>query len=432
MTAVSAYQPSAAEKHAYEELNRLVHDNYASSAPELARIASDPRQFLNEFRTEFAARKSRGEEPLELDFSTYGLPVCRDLIRSLDEERVILEHDLAILRTRPFGLAIKRMIVEHELGLELISLLRAELDERTNGREGRPPGITYFRLMCLAHCVSRAVGHFDHRKLSMIERAVLLSDRMQQGFEWTSIAEEKRRYENDDFALFQKKTIVPAFEKHRQRMESAFLNGDVIGLPTCAALSEDILLRFLPYELYLGGISSQVLGTDGYSRTSGDLSLHDVQHSTLIYGARQEYEAAHDMGPTERDALRWSMDRWGKDLLEAVWELERHDAEDARAVRFYIFNHHHDQGVPLVPSSIQYDEMEPLGYLLYFKMTWTRQMPRLKEAKRRFRRAHAFLREFWEARRYEEERLWGPKAQHQPWKTNGVYRTLARIAKATM
>jgi hypothetical protein len=406
----SGHEPSPEETGAYRELNRMMVAAY----PRLAFVLEDPRRFMADMQDRFALQQEATPEwPHEFDVSDWAMPLVADMLAMVREKTAILQETLEGVERR-YGSMIGPVVVTRpkrirklRTGLRLLEKLERELSARA-----APGGtITYRRLLQLTSAVTGPLSLESSRTLSPSERVLLAVDRVMQGFRDVSIDEYTRRFEAGEFVMFERASSVQGFREVEERFVQAVYDRsrlELLGLPVTFDIGVDVLLRLLPYGILPIGITRRVVAADGFARTPEDFKLHDIRHSTSIFSKRDVYDQAHGLTPDASAHLSHRMDVWGLELVEKLRRVE--DASLYAAIRMVAFNHHHDRGFPLVPTSYLRETPDHVPYLLYVMLRWSGQSCGFT-GMARIREAYRWLRDFFASKLEEEIGFWGPEAQ---------------------
>ena len=394
---------TSVERDAYRAYNREVTDKN----PRLAQVLSDPDRFVADLEGRFEAQKAKTpDDPYGFDFSDYGLPVLQSLKGQLAGkiEKVQAQLDKLESASAPMRFAHRAQIAEHKAGLQYLAVLGHEiashLDQGTIG---------YRRLIELSYFSARAMGHFDLGDLTLKDRAMLQVDRYMQGYRSTSIAEEQAHFADGKFSVFQADSPVGGFKPVQKPFEQAFFDKEklsMIALPTTLDLSGAELMRLVPYNVFLLGVTDKPFPADGFVRPGGDFWLHDIRHSSAIFGKRQAYEAEHGLDEARSAKLQKKMDVWALDLETARAQVQ--DKDLGAAIDLLVFNSHHDRGLPIAPSSYLTEKVDLAPRALYATYRVAGQSTAFKNPGQTMDRAYAWLKAFWLPRLNEEKALWGP------------------------
>jgi len=403
----SLRRPQSHSRTATAILNRQLAKKY----PELAPILKSPTRFTKTMEARFAAQKKlTPRSPLTFDFSELGMPVARTMAGKLDKK--ISEHQRAITKMRdkmPKNRArllrrrnLGKRIAERQKGIEYLKELKAEL--AGVGAKGK---VSYQQIVELAYFYSRAVGHFDRTKINLRDRLLLPADSKIQGYKQLSIEKELAMYRGRQFSLFQNKSAYKGVERFAKPFENAFTgSGGKLGLlviPTTLELGTDIFLRLLGHDIFILGVTDQPIAADGFVRPGGEFWMHDMRHSTSVFGKGETYLKNNRVAPAKRQKLQERMDKWNLELTKAVAQVP--DKQLRSAIKLFVFNYHHDRGLPMVPSSYTGRSPGPTHMFLYRMLRISKQRRGYKNPGRTFKQAYTWLQDFWLPKLGEERAL---------------------------
>jgi hypothetical protein len=382
----------------------------AAEYPAFAQILKDPDAFMSDMKQRFADQtKLTPNDPYSFDFSEYGVPVMKDLGAKLGKELISEKAKLQDLHDKKPGLldellgTAKKKTKDLQTGIQFVSELKNEVDGlASNGK------VSYRKLQELSFFGARALGSFHHDDLSTKEKTYLAGDRYLQGYKDVPISEDYRRYKEDDFSLFQGPSPVETFQKMQKPFEDGFFNKDkleMLVLPTSEALGTDIFMRLLPYPVYFAGITDTPIKADGFDRPGGDFFLHDLRHSTAMFGRSQEYKETHHLDEAQVQKLNKMSDVWSTECSNKVSQLK--DKDLAGAIDFFMFNFHHDRGYPILPSSYVNTDSNTVPRLLYGMLKLSDQDPGFQGAFGKLQEAHEWLDKFWQPKLGQEQIVTG-------------------------
>lgn len=397
------------DEKAYVETNVKFAQKYSS----FEAILKDPKDYFDNVKARFVAQKAlTPNDPYRFDFSEYGIPVIKELraqldlkeeefVKNLEQLKTIDENSLAPLWVKdhfPKFFSKKKMIQDQELGLKYLEEVKVELDSYLGAKS-----IDYKALQEISFFYSRMAGMFDEKKLNIRDRIMLVIDRHLQGYNKLTIEEEYSLYKERNFRVFHKDSPVAGFIKAQDLFEKDFADQDefkILSLPTPEHLGPDIFMRLLAHDIYINGISLNPAAADGFVRPSGDFWLHDLRHSSAIYEERLRYMDKYDLSEVQYAQLQKRMDRWKLELDGERKKIE--DKELRYAIGFFMFNFHHDRGIPMVPSSYLRKKVDSVPYLLYAMLKVSKQPIGFKKPHKTMTEAYAWLQDFWLKRLNEE------------------------------
>ena len=397
------------DQKAYVDTNIKFAEKYSN----FEAILKDPQDYFEKIKGRFIAQKAlTPNDPYRFDFSEYGIPVIKELrsqidlkeedyLKNIEQLKNADEKTLAPawFKTRfPNLFARKKLLQDQELGLKYLSEVKMELDSYLEAQF-----IDYRALQEISFFYSRMAGVFDEKKLNIRDRIMLAIDRHLQGYNKLSIEEEYSLYKERQFKVFHKNSPVAGFIKAEDMFEKAFADQDefkILSLPTPEHLGPDIFMRLLAHDIYINGISLNPAAADGFVRPSGDFWLHDLRHASAIYEERLRYMEKYDFSEGQYAQLQKRMDRW---KMELDAERKKIDNKELKyAIGFFMFNFHHDRGIPMVPSSYSRKKVDYVPYLLYAMLRVSKQPTGFKKPHKTLTEAYDWLQDFWLKRLNEE------------------------------
>jgi hypothetical protein len=400
---------TAEETAAYEARNaKTARGKY----PTLEKVLQDPDAFVQDMRGRFAAQKAKTPDtPYLFDVGDYATPVLKQMSEGLDAEIALLTKELKDLKAEgqmlPDFLSRKdEMRRDLQLGIDHCKALKAEVSGHADKGE-----LSYRRMQELSYHVSQALGVFDYDDLNLRDRGFLLIDQYLMGVETPNIQELVRRYEANEFTVFQKDPNVEGFKMVQKPFEDAFLNTEemeMVVLPTMEHLGPAPFMRLSSYDLFLVGVAADPVAADGFVRPGGDFWTHDIRHSSSIFGRRKMYEVEHQMSEPQVRKMQKKIDVWRAELDEARKAIP--DKELRYAIGFFMFNYHHDRGYPMVPSSYKMDDVDHVSKLLYMMLKVSDQKIGFENPTKTLKKAYGWLREFWMDKLPEEQAILGAES----------------------
>ncbi len=401
---------------------RQIHDaanaSQAEKNPFLAEVMKDPGAFKKELESRFQRQKElTPEDPYQFEFGDYGVPVLKDLDEMLNLEIAELgEKREKGLRGTGFRSGISAAFgaigdlfnpfkwfddPNKDQGIAYLKELQNEVQEHIE-----KDSISYRRLQELGHYSATALGHFDDEDLGLRDRSMLVVDRYLLGKDRANIAEEQRRFQENDFALFRKDAGDRGIRRATATFEYDFFNPDrleMVALPVARSLGPGIFMQLLPHDMFLLGITREPEEADGFNRPGGDFYLHDMRHASSIYTKRKIYEKEHNLSQPQKEKLEVMQSVWKKELTEERKKIE--SKEMRYAIGFLGFNHHHDRGVPQLPSSFLVEDPDTVCLWLYRALKISGQPTGFEKPKETIKEAYNWLRDFWLERLPQEEAI---------------------------
>lgn len=397
------------DQKAYVDTNLKFSEKY----PNFEAILKDPKDYFESIKVRFIAQKAlTPNDPYRFDFSEYGMPVIKELriqldikegefIADIDRLKLADENSMApewFKASFPQLFAKKKLLEDQQLGLKYLEEVKLELDSYLKHQ-----AIDYRALQEISFFYSRMAGMFDEKKLNIRDRIMLAIDRHLQGYNKLTVEEEYSLYKERNFKVFHKHSPVEGFIKAEDLFERAFADQDefkILSLPTPEHLGPDIFMRLLAHDIYINGISLNPAAADGFVRPSGDFWLHDLRHSSAVYEERLRYMNKYDLSEGQYEQLQKRMDRWKIELDAERKKIENKELK--YAIGFFMFNFHHDRGIPMVPSSYLRKKADYVPYLLYAMLKVSKQHVGFKKPHKTLTEAYDWLQDFWLKRLHEE------------------------------
>lgn len=401
---------------------KAVHDaanlKQAEKNSAVAMVIKDPRAFKSDLEARFAAQKAlTPDDPYQFEMKDYGIPVLHDIDAHLTSEITKLEEKMGLTpRTSAERTGIKAAFAaigdffnpfhwmadkNYEVGLKYLKELKADI-----GGHIEDDSISYRRLQELAAYSATALGHFDDEDLSLKDRSMLVVDRHLLGKESGNIAKEYQRYKDNDFQLFRKEAGDSGIRLAQDHFVDDFFDPDklkLVSLPVARSLGPGVFMQLLPHDMFLMGVTPDPEAADGFNRPGGDFYLHDMRHASSIYTKRKIYEKQHNLSDAQKEKLEVMQSVWKAEMNEAKKELE--SKELRYAIGFLSFNHHHDRGIPQLPSSFLAEDHGKVADKLYLALNVSGQPIGFENPKQTLNQAYAWLREFWLERLPQEEAI---------------------------
>jgi hypothetical protein len=375
------------EVAAYEAANRALVGKY----PTLDVVLKDPDRFVADMSARFDAQKKlTPTNPYAFDYSDYGLPVMKGISAAVEKEIAEVEKGT----DHP---------AERAKGVAYLKELKADIDGHLSTGE-----ISYRRTQELSYFVSEALGHFDHRRETAMQRAFLVIDRYLDGYTAKSLDQQIDNYHRNAFSVFDTRAAKSSgLDEFHDTFDKAFFSTDkleLISLPTMEPLNDDIFFRLNAYNLFPVGVAADPIAADGFVRPGGDFWVHDLRHSSDMFARRKVYESEHHMSEPQIRKLQKRIDVWRTELLGAIEKLP--DKNLRGAVVFQAFNYHHDRGRPMVPSSFLPEKVDYTPKLLAMMQNVAGQDKGFK-GQRYVQESYQWLRQFWLPKLDEERAILG-------------------------
>lgn len=386
----------------------------------LAKVLHDPRAYKKELQSRFEAQKAvTPQDPYQFEFGDYGVPVLKDIEVQLDGEIEKLHEKMGLTpKSSAEATGIKAAFAaigdlfnpfhwmadkNYEVGLKFLQELKADIAGHV--KDG---SVSYRRLQELASYSATALGHFDDEDLNLRDRSMLVIDRHLLGKESGNIAEEYRRYKDNDFKIFRKEAGDSGIRLAQDTFVHDFFDPNelkLVSLPVARSLGPGVFMQMLPHDMFLMGVSPDPAAADGFNRPGGDFFLHDMRHSSSIYTKRKIYEREHHLNDAQKEKLEVMQSVWKDEMKEAKKAIE--DKELRYAIGFLSFNHHHDRGIPELPSSFLSEDHGGVANKLYTALEISGQPIGFQHPKETLKKAYDWLQEFWLQRLPQEEAILG-------------------------
>jgi hypothetical protein len=275
----------------------------ASKYPTLGALFRDPEAFVDGLRLRFFTQKAvTPNDPYGFDFSDYSTPVLKQIDATL--EMALDDNDVA--RMRPSGDTQERREANGYL-----RILRSEVKNRLNN------GITYRRMVELNYFVSLALGHFQAREYNLRDKAMHVFDNALLSSPQLTIAEQRHRYETREFHALEGLSFDKDLKQHHEPFLRDIFHADemkMVILPTMEYLELEPLMRLMPTNVFLVGVTGTPIPSDAAVRTSGDFWNHDLRHSSSTYTKLLWYAQRHEMSGEKMRVLRGLAARWMNEL----------------------------------------------------------------------------------------------------------------------
>lgn len=401
---------------------KAVHDKanvkQAEQNSAVAMVLKDPRAFKKDLEARFQAQKAlTPDDPYQFEMKDYGIPVLQDIDAHLAAEISKLEEKAGLTpRTSAERTGIKAACAaigdffnpfhwmadkNYDVGLKYLKELKADI-----GGHIKDDSISYRRLQELASYSATALGHFDDEDLNLKDRSMLVIDRHLLGKESGNIAEEYRRYKDNDFQLFRKEAGDSGIRLAQDHFVDDFFDPNqlkLVSLPVARSLGPGVFMQLLPHDMFLMGVTPDPESADGFNRPGGDFYLHDMRHSSSIYTKRKIYEKEHNLSDAQKEKLEVMQSVWKAEMNEAKKKIE--SKEMRYAIGFLSFNHHHDRGIPQLPSSFLAEDHGKVANKLFLALKVSEQPTGFENPKETINGAYEWLREFWLQRLPQEEAI---------------------------
>lgn len=397
---------SPEEQKAYEANNAEMAKKY----PGLALVLKDPDAFLGKMRERFDQQKKlTPNDPYSFDFSEYGVPFLKNLDSKLEGKIEALKAEQDKLNNTfflsPAALGRSEKIKDRGCGIEFLTALQQESSKLAEGGQ-----VSYKRIQEIGHFAAYALGHFDHEKLSLPERAFLKIDRHIEGHEDVTIQEQFRRYRDGEFSVFQAKSGSKGYARVEDRYVQGFQNPDkleMLNLPSMDELENDIFMRMMNHPIYIAGVTENPLPADGFVRPGGDFFLHDVRHNSGIFVEREEYIERNQMTPAQVAKMDKRSELWYREYKDSVDKIS--DPGLKGAVELVGFNIHHDRGHVMMPSNYLKDGAGSVPRALYLalKVSGQGEAYGVDKGLPNLNRGHEWLQNFFLSRLDQEIEILG-------------------------
>ncbi len=384
----------------------------------IGQVLADPRAYKKDLEARFEAQKAlTPEDPYQFEMADFGMPVLQDLDGHISEEIGKLEEKMGVRpRETAERTGIKAAFAaigdffnpfqwiadkDYATGVKFLKELQADIQGHI-----KDDSISYRRLQELASFSATALGHFDDEDLSLRDRAMMPIDRHLLGKESGDIKEEYRRYKDNDHKLFRKEAGDQGIRWAQDAFAKDFFNKDelkLVSLPVARSLGPGVFMQLLPHDMFLMGVTPEPEAADGFNRPGGDFYLHDMRHASSIYTKRKIYEKEHNLSDVQKEKLEVMQSVWKSEMNQ---EKKKIDSKELRyAIGFLSFNHHHDRGIPQLPSAFLAEDHGKVANKLYLALKVSEQPTGFANPKATIDEAYSWLRNFWLERLPQEEAI---------------------------
>lgn len=367
----------------------------AKKYPQFKSLLQDPQKYFNQASERFEAQKKKNSKnPYQFDFSEWGIPLFVDMNKMLESKKTELKEKATALEN---GLASrllrKSQINDLKIGIEYYSKLQSEMKSIIESGK-----VDYKTVFELSYFTSRAVGLFDISALKLLnwrDRLLLKMDEFTEGHKNLSVQEEMDLYTLRKVEIFDKKSPISTWQAAANPFKDALFNKnqlETLILPTTADLDMDIFMHLLNSEIYIVGVAGTPIAADGYRRPGGLFLLHDFRHSSFMYYRNLLYSRKHDLNRDHVDKLARDMALHSEDLDHELQKMT--DKSLVGAIRFYLFNQHHDGGYKYSVENYKENNAYHAPFILYVQMLIAGQ-PREFKSIKDIARARQWLENFW-------------------------------------
>ena len=368
-------------------------------------LVSNPQKYFIMYSEKFQMQKKIDPaNPYAFDFSEWGIPLFKEMQSLLVEKRMVLESHFEKMNSGKMSRYLNRKkIADLRLGLEYFDLLQKELAQHLQSGY-----VSYQTVFELSYFYSRAVGMFDISILKLLsaqEKLYLKVDVLTEGYENLTVRQEFDRYLNRNVVVFDKSTPIKTWEAASKPFVQALFNKDkleILILPTVEPLDTDIFMHLLASEIYLIGVTTNPINADSYLRPGGLFMVHDYRHASFMYYRNKMYIDKHNLSREQVDKLSRMMSLYSEQLDHELQAMQ--DQDLATAIRFYLFNQHHDGGYDFHPSNYERNNAFHAPFILYVQLVLANQ-PREFKSMKDIGRARKWIEKFWLDRTAEEYRL---------------------------
>lgn len=394
----------------YETLNARLTKRY----PRLEFMTKDPRGFVKDIQKRYKEQRAKDPmRPLEFDYSDVAIPMVEYSAKHLEtkvSEMTLLISETKTQLTKISSLRVlkkrilEKQLKEYEVAGQFYKALAKEAHFYLLQNK-----VSYQKSIEFLYYFSRAYGHFETRKLPFMTRFYLGIDRVFQGYKQLPIEQEFARYRARKFEIFQRKSAVNGFVISEKSYLEALQHPDVkapthelkaIIVPLYDAIGREFLMRYMPTEISVVGVTHESIEADGFKRPSGDFWMHDIRHESARQEEIKSFMNKHDM----------SLEQWHKfSSLQEKWYLEykKHlgliqDKDLKEAIELSMFNYFHDRGYPFVPSVWKTRKSMHVYYGLVLMLTLSGQGTGFKNVRSNSKKAVEWLDQFFGARLAEE------------------------------
>ncbi|MGZ3724402.1 MAG: hypothetical protein ACXWQQ_01295 [Pseudobdellovibrio sp.] len=386
---------------AYEQRGQEIAAKY----PAFKDVLLDPQKYFKQLTERFELQKNIDpEHPYDFDFSDWSTPLFTEMHKLLLEKKASLNKRLALMKSNSLRQWFnKEKIANVELGLEYFNEMQAELEHHIQSGK-----TSYRETFEIGYFYARMAGLFDVSVLKSVnlrDRILLNLDEYTEGYEKKSVQAELDLYHARQVQLFDRATPISTWQAASKPFEDAIFNKEkleVIMLPTTEALGEDIFMHLLSTDIHLVAVGVEPIKADGYDRPSGLFFMHDLRHSSFMYYRTMLYKRQYELSREQLDVVSRYMAEQSSELDREIEKLT--DRNLAGAIRFYLFNQHHDSGYQYAPSSYLVNNAYHAPFILYTQMLIAGQ-PRHFNSIFYIPKARKWVEDFWLKRLDAEEAL---------------------------
>lgn len=384
---------------------KLLNDQMSEKFPDLKVILKDPDEFVSTMEQRFQAQKKlTPNNPYLFDYSEVSLPVFKKMDAGIADKLTELKAIKEKLKTEGKFSSLRKKYPEEELDTTIKYLEDLKKDISQKISEGK---INYQDSIQLSYFYGNAIGNFDTREMSFLNRTLLKIDRHIEGHKPKSIAEEYEAYKKRDFHLFQEGEVSGSsgYQAAQGPYSDAFHDKDKLQtliVPNDDALDCDIFMRLMSREkINIVGVTPRPIQADGFLRPSADFWIHDLRHESAKFHKKKMYLEKNKINPADEKKVNDQLDHWYLEMADATNKIKDKDLKNA--VDLLIFNFYHDRGYPIAPSSFLNADLNNVHYGLVALLKISKTGLEFKNPIKNLKAAEKWLTDYWTKKLPEEE-----------------------------
>ena len=378
------------------EAETLLNTKMSSKVPDLKVILKDPDEFVATMEARFEAQKKlTPNNPYLFDYTEIAFPLFKKMNKGVSEKLVELKAIREKLKTEGMFSALKKTYPEDELNTTIKYLEDLEKDIGKKIADGK---INYQDTVELSFFYGNAIGHFDTRQMTFLNRSLLKFDRYLEGHQPKSISEEYEAYKKREFHLFQEGQVSGSsgYQAAEGPFTEAFHDKNKLQtliVPNDDELDCDIFMRLMSREkINIVGVTP---------RPSADFWIHDLRHESAKFHKKKMYLETNKITPDNEIKLNKQLDHWYLELDDAVTKIK--DPELKKAVDLLTFNFYHDRGYPIAPSTFLNADLNNVHFGLVALLKISKTGLEFKNPVKNLNAAEKWLKDYWVKKLPEEE-----------------------------